>query len=235
MLSAIIRGLLPLLLVLMPLAARAESRTPLALYVSNDCRSAYSETGDGSAYMGCAQAMFDQADTALNAAYQEAIAGQPESAPTLKMAQRLWIRFRDADCDRTAAQARGDGNADVAFCKAYHTMQRTRDLSPSEEDVLAADPCWSAYEGNDGAYAACLDRTYEQSDLQLNQTYSALRFEGPAAQENRALMRQAQKAWIAFRDADCKRYTAPGNRSDPAEVFCRIDHTNKRTAELRTF
>jgi len=47
----------------------------------------------------------------------------------------------------------------------------------------------------------CLDRAIKQADRRLNQNYQALIKASDA--EGQALLRTAQRAWIAFRDAEC--------------------------------
>ncbi len=68
-------------------------------------------------------------DRRLNLAYQDHMAGLPEAQRTrLRDAQRLWIRYRDANC---AFYANGEGSisrVQAAECMRIMTAQRTREL-----------------------------------------------------------------------------------------------------------
>lgn len=66
-------------------------------------------------------------DKRLNAAYQELLKGNPQ-AELLRTGQRLWLKFRDANCRYYGT---GDGSIvqiQAAACLRYMTSQRAREL-----------------------------------------------------------------------------------------------------------
>lgn len=78
------------------------------------------------------QAMDHQAaDDELNIAYQDARADQDQTGRiVLRDAQRAWIKYRDAECNRHADFARGGTIASTIklSCLTEMTLQRTREL-----------------------------------------------------------------------------------------------------------
>lgn len=88
----------------------------------------------------CAALDADAAEAQLNAAYQQLLKrlGQPDTATDkfslmrqkLQVAQRAWIKFRDADCDAVyQVNASGSIRGLAALgCKRAHAEQRTKEL-----------------------------------------------------------------------------------------------------------
>lgn len=78
-----------------------------------------------------AAASFKKADAALNATYAQLMAKlSGRSGQKLKLAQRAWIAFRDAECALQGSAVEG-GSAQpmvVATCMAGLTEQRVREL-----------------------------------------------------------------------------------------------------------
>jgi len=66
--------------------------------------------------------------------------------------------------------------------------------------ALAADPCLDKAT-TDTDMRACVQADYEREDARLNTAYKALTAKIDA--EARAILKKAQLAWIAFRDANC--------------------------------
>lgn len=85
------------------------------------------------------------------------------------------------------------------------------------------------------AMVACAQRELEQHDARLNDVYKRLmapnRLDGPA----RDLLRTAQRAWIAFRDADCA-WSADamrgGTGASVLAASCLAEHTRRRADAL---
>lgn len=76
----------------------------------------------------CASDELARADSALNHRYQHLIRGlQPERVEPLRVAQRAWIRFRDAECAFRAARYAGGSLQPFvrATCLAGLTRERT--------------------------------------------------------------------------------------------------------------
>ncbi len=94
-----------------------------------------------------AQAVYDQADSALNAAYQRLLKtlSQPRNEdidyPALKTrfieAQRQWVRFRDSECAAwyLINQAGTGRNADQMTCLLRRTQQRTQQLQEWQSNL----------------------------------------------------------------------------------------------------
>lgn len=78
----------------------------------------------------------------------------------------------------------------------------------------------------------CLSTAYEQQDKRLNAEYEALR-ERIEANRHTAL-RDAQRAWIAYRDANCAFYADPdgGTLARVSANQCMVDMTAARADEL---
>jgi uncharacterized protein YecT (DUF1311 family) len=80
----------------------------------------------------------------------------------------------------------------------------------------------------------CFDRAFRAADAELNRVYAAL--QRKADPRGRTLLRLAQRAWIAYRDAEC-RFRASESEDGtlyPIELLsCRTDLTKERARELR--
>lgn len=99
------------------------------------CWQQLKQDGDGTAAPACAGAALEQADRDLNRAYRDVIDGIDPNWPmaaeyvqALKVAQRAWIVFRDAECDRVAVAVRGDANLWITSCLEYQTRRRVLEL-----------------------------------------------------------------------------------------------------------
>ncbi len=94
-----------------------------------------------------------------------------------------------------------------------------------------ADPCKTR--ANQLELTQCADRELAKSDAALNQTYRKL--VADLDDEHRALLQKAQRAWVAFRDADCDldASVALGGSMHPMLVAeCRAAMTGARVKEL---
>lgn len=84
----------------------------------------------------------------------------------------------------------------------------------------------------------CADRDFQQADATLNSLYKQVvdRLKAdPAATE---LLVQAQRSWLAFRDAECAfsaAGVATGSVHPMAVSQCRRDATGRRIADLRRY
>lgn len=110
----------------------------------------------------------------------------------------------------------------------------------------AADDCQTAEGGSTTpGIVGCLASEAEAWDVLLNDEYGLLRdasraadASGGAGQASRVdALRDAQRAWIAFRDADCALSGAiwqDGTIRGPVAAQCLLTHAARRTLELRT-
>ena len=91
----------------------------------------------------------------------------------------------------------------------------------------------------------CADKDFQAADKALNEAYEAAlastktrELEKPYdAKSFEAAMRAAQRAWIAYRDADCKDLTAQewsgGTGTTSAVLGCMTEKTMQRTKDLK--
>jgi uncharacterized protein YecT (DUF1311 family) len=113
---------------------------------------------------------------------------------------------------------------------------------------LSGLACAQAEERTSKSYAACLDKAggvtfamqdciseeLERQDRRLNGAYEALMRSVP--EKRRAQLRDAQRKWIAFRDANCEFYYDPqgGSAARLASNECVVTLTADRAHELET-
>jgi uncharacterized protein YecT (DUF1311 family) len=82
--------------------------------------------------------------------------------------------------------------------------------------------------------SVCALTEAEAWDQVLNETYAALLKTAPP--ESAAMLRAAQRAWVAFRDADCAQEVAiwgEGSMRQIAGAECTLARTAQRVTELR--
>ncbi|WP_373635558.1 lysozyme inhibitor LprI family protein [Yoonia sp. SS1-5] len=133
-----------------------------------------------------------------------------------------------------AAQELG---VDAAAVRACHDSAQGWDVTP---DCIgaAANLCQETPGGSTTVgIGACLAAEIAVWDEILNEEYQARRAEFSAsAAELADALRDAQRAWIAFRDADCDlRYTLfqGGSIRSIVGANCRLSKTAQRAIELR--
>ncbi|MEB6378978.1 lysozyme inhibitor LprI family protein [Leclercia adecarboxylata] len=94
-----------------------------------------------------------------------------------------------------------------------------------------ADECASA--GTQTELNTCTAQHYQAADKTLNQTYQAVIKRADAPQ--RELLKKAQQAWIALRDADCA-FIGSGTEGGSVQPMivnqCLADKTHEREAYL---
>ncbi|MTH46603.1 lysozyme inhibitor LprI family protein [Intestinirhabdus alba] len=93
-----------------------------------------------------------------------------------------------------------------------------------------ADDCDNAWRNGDMIH--CAAARYQEADKKLNQTWQKV--QKRARPEQRPLLKQAQNAWIALRDADCRLIAsgAEGIRLQPMIVN---DCLEAKTVEREAF
>lgn len=192
----------------------------------------------------CAGQDAARADAELNTVYRTAIADAqaadrdyaqamggatgrdagPGEEATLRGAQRAWVAFRDANCRLESFEARGgsmqpmiDGN-----CRATLTRARAAELR-GPECPGDAEPA---------QVTACLNRVFARADAALNRQWEETLRALPSGAEQ---IRSAQRAWLAYRDAQCRSATPSVASADiqaSEQTLCRTRLTEARTREL---
>lgn len=76
----------------------------------------------------------------------------------------------------------------------------------------------------------CIGTEYDVQDRRLNAAYKALN--AASNEKRRSAIRDAQRKWIAFRDANCPLYDDGGSAGRLAANECLLTHTARRAAEL---
>ena len=94
-------------------------------------------------------------------------------------------------------------------------------------------PCWK--QGNTLAISACFAASGEQSAAELGRTFG--RIISVLDAEDREGLEQAQRLWLAYRDATCvteRRLWSGGTGGNPAYLACVDDETRHRLDYLQT-
>jgi uncharacterized protein YecT (DUF1311 family) len=99
-----------------------------------------------------------------------------------------------------------------------------------------AEDCQNA--GSQRELNSCANAAYEKSDAELNALYKQVtsRLKDDANQAKRLVA--AQRAWIAFRDAECAFVSAPttgGSINSMVQANCRDRITSVRVNELKSY
>jgi len=100
----------------------------------------------------------------------------------------------------------------------------------------AAPDCANAQ--NQRAIDACAGNADQRADAELNRQYRALQHRLNDDRDGAKKLTDAQRAWIAFRDAECAFQTArvAGGSAEPAaRATCLEQMTRARTAALRHY
>lgn len=103
--------------------------------------------------------------------------------------------------------------------------------------VSALDRCLATPEGQ-STYGMidCIGKEVAVQDARLNRAYQValMRLERP---RQKAALQKAQRAWIAFRDADCAAYVDEdwGSLARVEANQCVLDRTRQRADELERF
>jgi len=98
------------------------------------------------------------------------------------------------------------------------------------------DRCLNAPSGMSTAgQIGCVDTELKLQDARLNQAYRGAM--GRLNSRQQGKLRTAQRAWIAFRDADCaaRQDEDWGTLSRVEAAFCVLEKTARRAEELETF
>ncbi|MBB5209243.1 lysozyme inhibitor LprI family protein [Chiayiivirga flava] len=116
----------------------------------------------------------------------------------------------------------------VAALSAASVQARDTDYS------AAYSACMDASGGVTASMIDCIGNEHALQDAALNAAYAALRAALPA--ERRTQLQAVQRAWIAYRDANCGFYADPdgGTLARVSATECMLRETAARALELRT-
>lgn len=84
----------------------------------------------------------------------------------------------------------------------------------------------------------CVSRAYMKSDAELNRVYRSLATRARGEEVIARKLAGAQRAWIAFRDAECDFKTAGsagGSANPSARLSCLDELTRARTVALKAY
>lgn len=96
-----------------------------------------------------------------------------------------------------------------------------------------ADDCQNA--SSQAALNECYGKAYKKSDTELNNIFKTLQHRTDDAELKKKLT-QSQRAWIAFRDAECDMQTfGGGSISGMAYSICLSELTTQRIDDLKKY
>ncbi|MEA3207972.1 MAG: hypothetical protein QOE70_1029 [Chthoniobacter sp.] len=163
------------------------------------------------------QARFEAADRALNENYRAALKLPlpPAAIESLKVSQRAWLAYRDASANLAAMMTPDDPQA-AARSNVELTQQRANAL----KDWVPRRPAFTS-DRDDTALAT--------ADRELNEVYDVV---GAGTSPGLAgAIRDAQRAWVASREADVAALTAFGILNSPGAVWSYL----RTTTQLRSY
>jgi uncharacterized protein YecT (DUF1311 family) len=115
-------------------------------------------------------------------------------------------------------------------------------------NCLVAVAAAASAQGTSESYAACIEKSggttsimqdciakeLAAQDKRLNTAYAALLTSKALPEKRKAQLRDVQRKWMAFRDANCAYYNDPdgGTAARLAANECVLTHTTERAAEL---
>lgn len=102
--------------------------------------------------------------------------------------------------------------------------------------VFAADECGNA--SDQATMNQCADKAYRASDARLNDLYRQIRARLKDDKDTTRILVSAQKAWIAYRDAECNFASsgvAQGSMYPMILAGCLDDLTQNRVASLKIY
>jgi uncharacterized protein YecT (DUF1311 family) len=162
-----------------------------------------------------------QADAALNATYQQVMASLPPARQQLlRKAERAWLAF----CDKS----------DAAFASAAAHLNFSAEQLRQAAIAAKVDRCNELIHLSGGLRNFVPNVTRVQlnaNDAQLNANYQQCLARLDSGDQ--ALLRDAQRAWIVFRDADALANSQGDIQGGPLSAPLLV--TSRRNTQLITF
>jgi uncharacterized protein YecT (DUF1311 family) len=100
-----------------------------------------------------------------------------------------------------------------------------------------ADECDNA-QGSQAELNACYDKVHKKSDAELNKLYKEVEARLKDNADRKKLLVTAQRAWVAFRDAECgfqSSASAEGSVGPMIQSMCLDTQTKGRIEELKSY
>jgi uncharacterized protein YecT (DUF1311 family) len=101
------------------------------------------------------------------------------------------------------------------------------------QDRIALDPCANVEQGLE--LSNCIAGEYQRADAELNTVYRQV-MSKLDNEEHKTALRNAQRAWIEYRDTNCEYETYLFRQGGPSEqhrVVCTTRMSMERTRELQ--
>lgn len=120
-------------------------------------------------------------------------------------------------------------------CRAAMVFTAVVVMAAGTAQAETYEACKAGAGGVTTKLMACGSAELKVRDAMLNQTYMQVLNAVPVSRQNQ--LRTAERAWVAFRDAECSfRMSAEEGGSDAPLVYnaCRIQLTNQRTQDLKS-
>ncbi len=122
-------------------------------------------------------------------------------------------------------------------CIAVAAFLAVSSLTPADAEELTGKSyaaCMGKAGGATFAMQDCIGAELALQDKRLNTAYSALMTSKSLIEKRKAQLRDVQRKWIVFRDANCAFYADPagGQSARLAANECVLTQTAQRAAEL---
>lgn len=120
----------------------------------------------------------------------------------------------------------------IILCALLAPLLLTAAAGAKTQKQRQTQPC-EGY-GSQAEASGCAHREFQAADAELNKAYG--RLAGILEADEKALLKEAELAWIKYRDSNCtfeSSQYAGGTMRPMIESFCLARVTKARTAELK--
>lgn len=120
----------------------------------------------------------------------------------------------------------------IILCSLFAPLLLTAAAGAKTQKQRPTQPC-EGY-GSQAEASGCAHREFQAADAELNKAYN--RLAGILDAEEKAALKEAELAWIKYRDSNCtfeSSQYAGGTMRPMIESFCMARVTKARTAELK--
>lgn len=210
-------------------------------------------TGSPVDQLKCVQGSFEESEAELNQTYgkvMSAIKTDKVMTSHVREAQKAWIYLRAGECELRSFSRLSTMHLVAAQANCTDKMNRQRtemlkaivDPQPSETQEVV-----SCYNKSPEERAACLQDSFEESEVQLNQMYQRILtlLENKQEYGNEknfvfenmsSRLKIAQRSWLYFRATECDRLTYEIIDKTPvvsAQIACTTKMNIERAGSLK--